>query len=77
MLSDPTLRSPLQHVSVCVCFCVRRNETEREKTRIYAGLSPFCSTVKLLLWACVLAPHDPVHLNMCVCVPKCEGVCRI
>lgn len=66
MLSDPTL--PAARVCLCVCLCMRQNETERERVSVYAGLSPFCSTVMLLLWACILEPHDPVHLNMCVCV---------
>lgn len=47
MLSDPTLRSSLQHVSVyvCVCLCMRQNETDRERTSESEGWE--CTLVSL------------------------------
>lgn len=76
MLNDPTLRSPLQHVSVYVRVCAHeiergRQESENRRVRdvgIDWSFLFWCSTVMLPLWACVLESHDPLHLNMCVCV---------
>lgn len=64
MLSDPTLRSSLQHVSVCVCEAGRGRQSERWE-RVLVSMQR-SSRVMLLLWACASESHDPVHLNMCV-----------